>query len=55
MKFLLVKDWAVGSAGGTHSDLTVPAGTHAFRPRRRDRRDQDKSGGWQVREALSAA
>jgi len=23
--------------------------------RRRDQRDQDKSGGWQVREALSAA
>ena len=28
MMFLLTKDWAVGSAGGTRLDLTVPAGTH---------------------------
>ena len=28
MQFLLVKDWAVVSAGDTRVDLCVPAGTH---------------------------
>ena len=28
MMFLLTKDWAVGSAGGTRVDLLVPAGVH---------------------------
>jgi hypothetical protein len=28
MMFMLLKDWPVGSAGGTRLDLTVPAGTH---------------------------
>jgi hypothetical protein len=27
MMFLLVHDWATGSAGGTRIDLTIPAGT----------------------------
>ena len=27
MMFLLTKDWAVGSAGGSRLDLTIPAGT----------------------------
>jgi hypothetical protein len=27
MMFLLTKDWACGSAGGTRPDLTIPAGT----------------------------
>jgi hypothetical protein len=28
MMFLILKPWYVGSAGGTHIDVTVPPGTH---------------------------